>query len=321
MDKKKILFICGSLNQTTILHKISKYLGAYDCYFTAYYGDTWIKWMSENGKIEYTITGYKSRFWCEEYLTDNGLQNDYRGEKNKYDLVMSCSDMIVPNNVKNIKSILIQEGTLTPENWRYHTVRALNWSRTLADTSMFGLSFSYDKFCVFSEGYKKIFVRKGCDPDKIVVTGVPNFDNVWEDYGNNNFPHKNYVLACTSYIRESKLPEDRIGFIKKTVALSEGKQVIFKIHPKEDLERAVREVKEYAPNALVYTSGNTEEMIANCDVLVTRYSTVILTALAMGKKVYSDMDSRIYDELKPIQTGGKSAVIIANIAKQLIEEN
>lgn len=320
MDKKKILFICGSLNQTTILHKISKHLSDYDCYFSAYYGDSWIRWMSENGKLEYTITGYKSRFWCEEYLADNNLQIDYRGERHNYDLVLTCSDLIVPKNIRNKKMILIQEGTLTPENWRYHTVRALRWPHVLADTSMFGLSHAYQKFCVFSEGYKKIFIRKGCDPEKIVVTGVPNFDNVWEDYGNNDFPHKNYLLACSSYIRESKLPEDRVGFIKKSLELAEGKQVIFKIHPKEDLERAVSEVREHAPEALVFTSGNTEEMIANCDILVTRYSTVILTALAMGKKVYSDMDSRIYPDITPIQTGGKSAGIIANIARELLED-
>lgn len=320
MDKKKILFICGSLNQTTIQHKISKQLdNEYDCYFSAYYGDTWLKWMSENGKLENTVMGYKSRFWCEEYLYDHGLKVDYRGEKNKYDLAFTCSDLVIPKNIRNSKIVLVQEGTLTPENWRYHTVRLLNWSRVLADTSMFGLSHAYDKFCVLSEGYKKIFIRKGCDPDKIIVTGVPNFDNVWEEYGNNDFPHKDFVLACTSYIRESLLPEDREGFIKRAVEIAGDKQLIFKIHPKEDLERAVREVNEFAPNALVYTSGNTEQMIANCDTLVTRYSTVVLTALALGKKVYSDMDSRIYSEITPVQTGGKSAEIIANIGRELIE--
>lgn len=320
MDKKKILFICGSLNQTTIQHKISKHLDKdYDCYFTAYYGDTWIKWMSENGKLEYTVTGYKSRFWCEEYLKDNNLKIDYRGERNKYDLVYTCSDLIIPKNIRNSKIVLVQEGTLTPENWRYHTVRLLKWSRVLADTTMFGLSHAYDKFCVMSEGYKKIFIRKGCDPEKIIATGVPNFDNVWEDYGNNDFPHKNFVLSCTSYLRESKLYEDRIGFIKRSVEIAGDKQLIFKIHPKEDMQRAVSEMREHAPNSIIYTEGNTEQMIANCDILVTRYSTVFLTALALGKKVYTDMDSRIFDEITPIQNGGKSAELIANIGRELIE--
>ena len=31
-------------------------------------------------------------------------------------------------------------------------------------------------------------------------------------------------------------------------------------------------------------------MIANCDVLVTRYSSVVYVALALGKDVYADVD-------------------------------
>ena len=37
---KKILFICGSLNQTTQMHQIASHLmNEYDCYFTPYYAD------------------------------------------------------------------------------------------------------------------------------------------------------------------------------------------------------------------------------------------------------------------------------------------
>ena len=36
---ENILFICGSLNQTTMMHKIAQQLEGYDCFFTPYYAD------------------------------------------------------------------------------------------------------------------------------------------------------------------------------------------------------------------------------------------------------------------------------------------
>jgi len=38
MDRKRILFIGGSLNQTTMAHEVARHLEAdYDCYFTPCY--------------------------------------------------------------------------------------------------------------------------------------------------------------------------------------------------------------------------------------------------------------------------------------------
>ena len=31
------------------------------------------------------------------------------------------------------------------------------------------------KFCVASEGYRDLFISKGVKPEKIYVTGIPNF--------------------------------------------------------------------------------------------------------------------------------------------------
>ena len=36
---QNILFIGGSLNQTTMLHKIAQHMDDYNCYFTPYYAD------------------------------------------------------------------------------------------------------------------------------------------------------------------------------------------------------------------------------------------------------------------------------------------
>ena len=54
-------------------------------------------------------------------------------------------------------------------------------------------------------------------------------------------------------------------------------------------------------------------MIANCDELITQYSTVVYIGIALGKKVHSYFD---VDELRkriPMQNGGTSAQSIAEL--------
>jgi hypothetical protein len=66
-----------------------------------------------------------------------------------------------------------------------------------------------------------------------------------------------------------------------------------------------------APEATVLTHGNTEHLIANCDVLVTKYSSVVLVAAALGKEIVSDIPPQQLRRLTPLQNGGRSADRIA----------
>ena len=91
-------------------------------------------------------------------------------------------------------------------------------------------------------------------------------------------------------MRETYKYENRKKFIKRALKIANGRQLIFKLHPNELVERAKQEINLYAPGALVYSQGKTEEMIANCDILITRFSSVVYVGLALGKEVYSDFD-------------------------------
>jgi hypothetical protein len=75
--------------------------------------------------------------------------------------------------------------------------------------------------------------------------------------------------------------------------------------------RATREIAQAAPQARVFADGNTNHMVANCDVLVTRYSSVVLVALALGKEVHSDIPRDVLASYRPVQNGGTSARRIA----------
>ncbi|HSR17017.1 MAG TPA: hypothetical protein VLM39_02900, partial [Ignavibacteriaceae bacterium] len=230
MVKGKILLICGSLNQTTMMHNISEYLPEYDCYFTPYYADGFIRLLSFTSLLDFSLLGGQFRKRTIRYLAQNNLKIDFEGAENNYDLVITCSDLIVPKNIRKKKVILVQEGMTDPENIFYFIVKKFKLPRWLASTSTTGLSDVYEKFCIASEGYKELFIKKGVNPAKIEVTGIPNFDNCTE-YLENDFPYKNYVLAATSDTRETFKYENRKKFIRKAVKIADGRQLIFKLHP------------------------------------------------------------------------------------------
>ena len=47
-------------------------------------------------------------------------------------------------------------------------------------------------------------------------------------------------------------------------------------------ELSVDEIRRWAPSAQVFTSGSAEEMVANCDELIIRYSTLAYVGLAIA---------------------------------------
>ncbi len=314
---RKVLFICGTMNTTTMMHEISKYLQDYDCYFTHMYADGLLDFLAKNEMLGFVPLSGATKENTINYFKNHNLKIDFYGKANTYDLVVTCTDLIIPNNIKNTKIVHVQEGMTDPENYRYLLVKYLGLPNFIGSTSMMGMSDVYDIFCVASEGFKELFINKGINPSKIRVTGIPNYDNCIQ-YSKNDFPYKNYVLVATSDYRETFKYENRKLFIKKSVEIADGRQLIFKLHPNENFDRAIKEIKKYAPESLIYTSGNVHEMIANCDVLITKYSTVVFTGIALGKEVYSDVDLEILNKLSPIQNDGISALNIAEECRKLI---
>jgi len=303
-----------------MLYKISEYLNSkYDCYFTPFFSDGFVGYLSKKGFLDFTVLGGKPKKATSNFLKTNNLKIDFAGKENNYDLYIICSDLIIPGSIKNKNIILIQEGMTDPENFLFYLVKYLRLPRYIASTSTTGLSDKYNYFCVASEGYKEFFIKKGCRPEKVIVTGIPNFDNC-SNYLNNDFPHKNYLLVCTSDSRETYKYENRKKFILDAVKLAKDKQIIFKLHPNENTERAIKEIKKYTFGSLVFCEGNTNQMIANCDILVTKYSSVVYVGLALGKQVYSYFDLDKLKKLLPIQNDGNSAKNIARVCELHLNE-
>ena len=182
-----------------------------------------------------------------------------------------------------------------------------------------GCSNICDIYCAASQGYKEQFSGLGTEASRIIVTGIPNYDNA-AALLQNDFPHHGFVMVATSDTRETFKKDDREKFITRCVEIAGSRRLLFKLHPNEQKERAIAEIRAFAPSdALIYTEGNTEQMIANCDELITQYSTVVYIGIALGKKVHSYFDVEKLKELAPVQNGGVSASQIADVCRRYIE--
>jgi len=301
-----------------MMHKIAKHLNDHDCYFTPYYAEGIIGKLAGLGLLNNTILGGRHRRDTMRYIHQNQLPLDIRGVKNTYDLVLTGSDAIIQQNIRLSRLILIQEGITEPEGFLYYLVKLFKLPRWLANTSVTGLSNAFDAFCVASQGFKDLFIRKGVKSEKVFITGIPNFDQLAE-LQTTAFPYKNYVLVATTPFRETMRPEFRPLFIRRCVEIAAGRQIIFKLHPLENAPRAIREINHYAPGARVYWRGNINAMIANAETVITQWSSSTFIAMALGKEVISDLDSITLSSLMPIQNGGNSASKIAQICRVLLD--
>lgn len=318
LRRPRVLFIGGSMNQTTQMHQVAQAFGECQPWFSAHYASGIPQATARLGLLDFTVLGGQAKRRSEAYFAEHALNEDYEGKRNQYDLVVTSSDLVIPANIRGKPIVVVQEGMMDPERWIYHLVRALRLPRWLANTSMTGLSHAYRAFCVASEGYRDDFVRKGVDPRRMVVTGCPNFDHA-ESYRDNDFPHRGYVLGATSCLRETLKYENRREYIARVLRIADGRPVLFKLHPNENVARATREIERWAPGAMILAEGNTNHMIANCDVLVTRYSSVLFVALALGKEVHADLPIDRLRRLMPWQNGGTAAARIADVCRQVLQ--
>lgn len=320
-SRPRVLFICGSLNQTTQMHEIALQLPELEAWFTPFYCDGFMDLVRRVGLLDRTIAGWRWRKVCMRYLRRHGLAMDFEGTQHGHDyqLVVTCTDLFLPRAIRDKPLVVVQEGITDPPRFWYWARKLLRVvPRWAAGTAWTGSSNIYDRFCVASEGYRALFASRGADPSKMRVTGIPNFDNCAR-YRQNAFPHRGYVLVCTSDARETMKYDNRKKFIARAVEVARGRQLIFKLHPNEDWDRSRAEIDRWAPGSLVYTSGSAEEMVANAEVLVCQYSTLAFVGVALGKQVHSYYPDEELRRLLPLQRP-MAARRIAEVCRELLVE-
>ncbi len=316
-ERPRVLFIGGSLNQTKMMLAVAGAMPEADGFFTPYYCDGALEVARRLRLLEWTVAGYSWRQHSLDLLHARGMKIDWAGRSGLWDLVVTSSDLIVPQNIRGGRIVLVQEGMTDPEGLGFRLRRMLPFLPVwIAGTAGTGTSGIYDRFCVASEGYRDLFLGKGAPAERTVVTGIPNFDDC-ASYTRNDFPHRDYVLVCTSDTRETFKRDDRKAFLQRCVEIAAGRPLIFKLHPNENVTRSSREIELHAPGARIYASGSAEEMVANCTALVVQYSTLAYVGLALGKEVFAYADIDVLRRLLPLQ-GGQAATNIAAVCRQVL---
>jgi hypothetical protein len=297
---------------------VARELPDWEPWFTPFYGDLLEDLLRVTRVAEMSIAGQKRWRWCIEYLRDHGRNVDVQGRRGGYDMVVACTDLVIPRNIRGLPLVVVQEGIMDRIGFLARLImRFPRLPRWGAGTALTGHSHAFDRFCVASEGFRDLFAARGVDPARMVVTGIPNFDHCAR-YARNDFPHRGYVLVCTSDARETWHRDDRPAFLRRAVAVAAGRQLIFKLHPNENHARASAEIRAVAPTALVYSAGSAEEMIANADVVIAQWSSTVLVAAALGKEVHSDVPADELRRLVPIQNGGRAAQNIARVCREVL---
>ncbi|HSR98679.1 MAG TPA: hypothetical protein VLM79_16600 [Kofleriaceae bacterium] len=319
--RPRVLLICGNRNHTTTMHAIANELSDCDRTFTPYYCDDWstLDVLRRAHLLEFVALGHDFRRKCLAYLESHGLATDLGGVRGGYDLVVTCSDLIVPSNIAGIPLVGVQEGMIDPKLFWWRVMEHVPWlplPRWAAGTACTGLSHAYDRYCVASEGYRRDFVERGAHAERMVVTGLPNFDN-FAGYLRPGHWIEGCVLACTSDGRETFRRDDRKRFIRWALEIAGDRPLVFKFHPNERMARAVDEVREWAPHARALTSGSGEELAANCHTLVTEWSTLAYVGLALAKPTYSYRDLEAHRAMLPVQHG-RAAKNIAAVCRDVL---
>jgi len=320
--RPKILWILGNHNHNTMLHKVSQQMPECDHWYTPYYSDKWKfpDMVRRLHLLEWVALGYGFRKKCLQYCSDHGLNVDMAGKRGDYDLAVTCSDLLVPSNVIGKPLVGIQEGMVDPKLFAYHVRK--NYApwlpRWTAGSAMTGTSNLFDRYCLASENYLEDFIGRGAHPHKLAVTGIPNFDDI-AGYKQPGHWIEGHVLATTSDGRETLRRDDRRAFIERAVEIAAGRPLVFKFHPNERMKRAVEEVRQWAPSARCITEGFGEVLAANCEVLITEWSTLAFVGVACGIETYSYRDLDEVKRLLPLQHG-RAAQNIADVCRDVMRE-
>jgi len=198
---------------------------------------------------------------------------------------------ITVGKIKNIPTLAIQHGALTPND--------LGWLHSPDEISSGNLiNPEYcpipDKTAVSGEYYKNILTQLGSYPeDRVIITGQPKYDilahanNFFEKrkiYDRFNIEHKKKLAVLAT----QPLPENELLFrsVFREIKKLKNMQLVIKLHPNEYDESLHRNIaKEVGLDVILTKDINLFELLNACDVLMTVSSTVALEAMILDKPV------------------------------------
>ena len=197
---------------------------------------------------------------------------------------------------KNIKAIIVQEGSARPDaviqikGLHQYVLEVLRLCGIQLSYILHGKSKLFDKYLVAGFSSKKVLIKRGVPENKVEVTGQPKYDpfmKVAADYRSIGKDSNILLFAAGFSIVAGK---NNINFLKELLYASKqlGIHLIVKLHPRSS------ETPEYIKNLLkdvdwshcevIKEGDETIDLLKKVYGLITVASTVITEALIMDRE-------------------------------------
>lgn len=147
-----------------------------------------------------------------------------------------------------------------------------------------------DKVAVMGEFAEEVFRTLGFRASQIVVTGQPRFDGlvspqdagkVHQDLATD--PGARLIVAATPVFKSARERREFVAALMKACRDLENAVLVFKIHPREDLNPYMAQLRPFPGESRVLGDYPIPVLLRACSVLVSHYSTLTLEALIAGK--------------------------------------
>ncbi|MGI6483973.1 MAG: CDP-glycerol glycerophosphotransferase family protein [Methanobacterium sp.] len=192
----------------------------------------------------------------------------------------------------------------------------------------------FTKIAVAGEYTKKLLMERGVDETKIVITGIPRWDQlvntkIYNFNEDNNYKtnQKKIILFTTQPLVESGMwtEEDMEFFISNVVqivGMNDKYELIMKLHPRDKKERykSILKKNDLEKYCIVTQNANIYELLRKCDLLLTHICTTAIEAMILEKPVLIIDFKYPLKKVPFIEDGTFSAVLSPDNLLDSIEE-
>ena len=227
---------------------------------------------------------------------------------------------IIAARLAGLPSVGIQHGTICPRTLGYvvsigegdeHSITESTAHRPIPHVT-----------AVYGDYARSVLTRFGRYPAKAVVpTGAPRYDTLIRARKETDSrkarekfklrkDNKVIVLATEGLQRKYGYPDhdrDLLDAVLDKIKTLHGMELVIKLHPIEDGELQKRMISEKGTPAIV-TKDGTSELLAACDLLITKASTIAVEAMIFNKPVIIANFSQVPDIMPYVESGAALGV-------------
>lgn len=183
--------------------------------------------------------------------------------------------------------------TLAKEKYNIPTL-ACSAAWETGTASSFRRHLHADKLATSGRKMRDMYITSGLEPERVFATGIAHFDLAFNRNREQDKqillecavdPGKSIIVFASDAFSISETEETLIGVID-TVLKNEDMQLVVKVHPREEAEPFHTIAGRYHdPRIRVFKDIDLYALLNNCELLITKGSTVALEAMMIGKPV------------------------------------